>query len=151
MIGLLKRYAKWLHTQWPAGIVEKFPVTSENGITTVPGVRIVGDLTGIPLLKFSSHTGAGAVRAILQEPDFRRTGTDADVLDLAIVGGGVAGISAAIEASKAGLRYAVFESTQAFSTLVNFPRAKPIYTYPSDMTLDGGLAVCRHDQGRSRG
>ena len=139
MIGLLKRYTKWLHTQWPAGIVEKFPVTSENGITTVPGVRIVGDLTGIPLLKFSSHTGAGAVRAILQEPDFRRTGTDADVLDLAIVGGGVAGISAAIEASKAGLRYAVFESTQAFSTLLNFPRAKPIYTYPSDMTLDGGL------------
>ena len=87
MIGLLKRYTKWLHTQWPAGIVEKFPVTSENGITTVPGVRIVGDLTGIPLLKFSSHTGAGAVRAILQEPDFRRAGTDADVLDLAIVGG----------------------------------------------------------------
>jgi hypothetical protein len=26
-------------------------------------VRIVGDLTGIPLLKFSSHTGARAVRA----------------------------------------------------------------------------------------
>lgn len=138
MIGLLKSYVNWLHTRWPAGIVEKFPVTGDDGITNVHAVRIVGDLTGIPLLKFSSRTGARAVRAILQEPDFRPS-EDAGVLDLAIVGGGVAGMSAAIEAAKAGLRYEIFESTQAFSTLVNFPRAKPIYTYPSEMTLDGGL------------
>ena len=125
MIGLLKRYAKWLHTQWPGGIVEKCPVTSENGITTVPGVRIVGDLTGIPLFKILfPHRRRRSACGFIQEPDFRRTGTGADVLDLAIVGGGVAGISAAIEASKAGLRYAVFESTQAFSTLVNFPPAQ---------------------------
>lgn len=138
MISLLQRYTNWLHTRWPAGVVEKLPVSGEGGVSNLPGVRIVGDLTGIPLLKFSSHTGANAVREILREPDFQ-AGKREDLLDLAIIGGGVAGVSAAIEASKAGLRYAVFESVQPFSTLVNFPKAKPIYTYPSEMTLNGGL------------
>src|SRR5439155_18952576 len=87
MAGLLQRYTKWLHTQWPAGTVEKLPVSGPEGTTAIPGVRIVGDLTGIPLLKFSSHTGSSAVRAILREADFQRGSTDAnDVLDLVIIG-----------------------------------------------------------------
>ena len=142
MIQLVRRYTHWLHTRWPAGTVEKLPVSDANGLTTVPGVRIVGDLTGIPLLKFSSHTGAGAVRAILQEPDFQSGKlSDPQVLDLTIIGGGVSGISAAIEAKRAGLNFRVFEATQAFSTVVNFPKAKPIYTYPTEMKLEGGLQV----------
>ena len=51
----------------------------------------------------------------------------------------MAGISAAIEAKKAGLNFAVFEATEIFSTVVNFPKGKPIYTYPTEMKLDGGL------------
>ncbi len=139
-MGFITRYTHWLHTQWPAGTIEKLPVSGTNGVTGLPGVRVVGDLTGIPLLKFSSRTGANAVRAILQEADFRRSdNADPALLDLAIIGGGVAGISAAIEAKRAGLRFAVFEATEVFSTVVNFPKGKPIYTYPTEMKLDGGL------------
>ena len=142
MIGPLKRYTDWLHTQWPAGEVEKLPISGRDGETNLPGVRLVGDLTGIPLLKFSSKTGADAVRAIMREPEFanpgRATGS-ADAWDLAIIGAGVAGISAAIEAKKAGLRFVVLEATETFSTLINFPKAKPIFTYPSGLKLEGGL------------
>jgi NosR/NirI family nitrous oxide reductase transcriptional regulator len=138
MPGIIQRYTKWLHAQWPAGTVEKLPVSGPDGVTAQPGVRIVGDLTGIPLLKFSSHTGAQAVRAILREPSFQN-GSDSKVLDLAIIGAGVAGISAAIEAKRAGLNFDIFEATEVFSTVVNFPKAKPIYTYPTEMKLDGGL------------
>lgn len=138
MAGLIERYTKWLHTQWPAGTVEKLPVSGPEGITAQPGVRIVGDLTGIPLLKFSSHTGAEAVRAILKA-EGRRRKAEQGTLDLAIIGAGVAGISAAIEAKKAGLKFVVFEATEIFSTVVNFPKAKPIYTYPTEMKLEGGL------------
>lgn len=137
-MGLLRRYTHWLHTQWPAGTVEKLPISGADGETALPGIRIVGDLTGIPLLKFSSDTGARAVRAILRDSDFRR-GADTEALDLAIIGGGVAGISAAIEAKKAGLRFTVLEATELFSTVINFPKAKPIYTYPTEMKLEGGL------------
>ena len=85
------------------------------------------------------------MRAILRSRDFAESGKrggrqlESDVLDLAIIGAGVAGISAAIEAKKAGLNFAVFEATEIFSTVVNFPKAKPIYTYPTEMKLEGGL------------
>jgi NosR/NirI family nitrous oxide reductase transcriptional regulator len=138
--GLLGRYTQWLHTGWPAGTVERLPEAREDGTTAVPGVRIVGDLTGIPLLKFSSDTGARAVQAILREPDFAASrASEQGVIDIGIVGAGVSGVAAAIEAKKAGLSYAVFEATEIFSTVVNFPKAKPIYTYPTDMTPAGDL------------
>jgi thioredoxin reductase/ferredoxin len=133
-------YAHWLHTRWPAGIVEKLPEAGEDGATQVPGLRIVGDLTGIPLLKFAADTGARAVQAILREPGFR-SGQEAGMLDVAIVGASVSGIAAAIEARKAGLHFEVYEATQPFSTIVNFPKAKPIFTYPTDFKPAGDLHV----------
>ncbi len=51
----------------------------------------------------------------------------------------MSGVSAAIEAEKAGLNYKIFEAAQPFSTVINFPKAKPIYTYPTDLKLEGGL------------
>ncbi|MEY2549259.1 MAG: hypothetical protein QOD64_1841, partial [Verrucomicrobiota bacterium] len=97
------------------------------------------------------HTGAEAVRQIVKEeggrprPQSLRDSVaggrrdEPGILDLAIIGAGVAGISAAIEAKKAGLSFAIFEATEIFSTVVNFPKAKPIYTYPTEMKLEGGL------------
>ena len=66
-----RRYTHWLHTRWPAGTVEKLPEVREDGTTAVPGVRIVGDLTGVPLLKFSSDTGARAVQRHPRGAGFR--------------------------------------------------------------------------------
>ena len=139
-VSPITRYTHWLHTRWPAGTVEHLPAIGPDGETNLRGVRIVGDLSGIPLLKFSADTGARAVQAILREPDFKtKRDNDSDILDLAILGGGVAGISAALEAKKAGLKFQVFEAAEPFSTIVNFPRAKPIYTYPTDMTPAGQM------------
>ncbi len=140
MSSLFSRYTHWLHTRWPAGTVEKLPECDEHGRTNVPGVRIVGDLTGIPLLKFSADTGARAVREIageLGKPETRNQ--KPETFDVAIVGGGVSGIAAAMEAKKAGLNFVLFEATQLFSTVANFPKGKPIYTYPTEMTPAGDL------------
>ena len=138
MSSLYARYAQWLHDCWPAGGVEKLPECDEHGRTSVPGIRIVGDLTGIPLLKFSSDSGARAVREIAAEKSAIRNPQSA-ILDLAIIGAGVSGVSAAIEARKAGLNFTLFEAAEIFSTVVNFPKGKPIYTYPTEMKLEGGL------------
>ncbi len=138
-IHLLQRYVHWLHTKWPAGTVEKLPEIGPNGQSSIHGVRIVGDLTGIPLLKFSADSGARAIQAILKEKDFSPGEEDDPVIDVAIVGGGVSGIAAAIEAKKEGLRFAVFEVGESFSTIANFPKEKPIYTYPMEMVPEGDL------------
>ncbi|MCB9655388.1 MAG: NAD(P)-binding domain-containing protein [Deltaproteobacteria bacterium] len=159
----LSRYARWLHLGWPAGNVEPMPEVREDGTCSIPGVRIVGDLTGVPLLKFALDTGVRAVRAIAEEETFRVERAQRDALapvgpqsaseselrdedrettyDLAIIGGGVAGMAAAVEARKAGLRFVVFEATDRFSTLLGFPKGKPIFTYPEGMVPEGALQV----------
>lgn len=140
-MSFLRRYTRWLHTQWPAGHVEKLPLCNDDGSTRIPGLYIVGDITGIPLLKFSSHTGARAVQTIVADPAFakRETGGDGDAFDLVIIGAGVSGMAAALEARKQGLRFQILEACEPFCTIVNFPKAKPIYTYPTDMTPAGDL------------
>ncbi len=144
MFGLIKGYTRWLHTQWPAGTVEKLPLVNENGTTNVPGLYIAGDLTGIPLLKFSSHTGTRAVRHMIADSGFMKARDEAHrrddgVIDLAIIGGGVAGMAAALEAEKHGLNYKLFEASEPFTTIANFPKGKPIFTYPTNMTPDGDM------------
>jgi thioredoxin reductase/ferredoxin len=141
MLDLLRRYADWLHLRWPGGTVEKLPVVEEDGSTRVPGLYVVGDLTGIPLLKFSADTGARAVRTIAEDPAFQALRGDGgdEVLDLVIVGGGVSGMAAALEAQERGLSFALLEGSEPFSTLVNFPKGKPIYTYPTEMTPAGKI------------
>ncbi|MHC4972364.1 MAG: NAD(P)-binding domain-containing protein [Planctomycetota bacterium] len=128
------RYARWLHLNVPAGRVERGPVVRPDGTTDLPNVYVVGDLTGVPLLKFACDTGAAAVQKI-------PAAAPAGELDLVILGAGVAGMAAALEAHKKGLRFLVLEGSEPFSTIVNFPKKKPIFTYPEGMKPRGTLQV----------
>ena len=146
MIEAVKRYTQWLHTGWPGGTVETLPDVNDDGTTNVSGVYVVGDLTGIPLLKFSADSGARAIHHIIADPTFeasRRSGGP-DIVDVAIIGTGVSGAAAAMEAQGSGLSFVVYDASQAFSTIKNFPKGKPIYTYPTDMTPSGELQF-RHE------
>ncbi len=140
-MGLLARYAHWLHGRWPAGKIEPLPQVDENGMSSIAGLYIVGDLTGVPLLKFSADTGARAVRHIAADADFQRARQreETGALDIAIVGAGVSGMAAALEARQAGLSFAIVEANEPLSTLINFPKGKPIYTYPTTMEPAGQL------------
>jgi NosR/NirI family nitrous oxide reductase transcriptional regulator len=111
-VNPLARYARWLHTRWPAGRVEKLPRVDEHGRSNVPGVYVAGDLAGIPLLKFSVDTGARAVRHMAADPALAalRSEGGAGVVDLLVLGAGVAGASAALEARRLGLSCAVLEA-----------------------------------------
>ena len=141
--GPFARYMHWLHGRWPAGTVEKLPYVGADGSTAVPGLYVTGDLAGVPLLKFAADTGARTVRTIVGDPSFatrdRRAGEA--VRDLVIVGAGVSGMSAALEARQLGVDVVVVEASEPFSTIVNFPKAKPIYTYPTEMIPAGGLQL----------
>jgi len=142
MLGLIARYANWLHTRWPAGTVERLPEVRPDGSTNVPGVYVAGDLTGIPLLKFALDTGARAAQAIARDLSAGPARPpDPTLLDLVIIGAGVSGMAAAAEAKRLGLSYTILEATEPFTTILNFPKAKPIYTYPKAMTPLGELQV----------
>ncbi len=136
-------YTRWLHARWPAGLVDKLPEIREDGRTNVPGLYVVGDLTGVPLLKFAVDSGVRAVRTIAAEESFgaERRAKAGGVRDLAIVGAGVSGMATALEARTLGLDFVVFEAKRRFQTVADFPKAKPIYTYPREMTPQGELQL----------
>ncbi len=136
---LLKRYMNWLHLRWPAGTVEPLPEVDEHFRTNVPGLYVVGDLTGVPLLKLSADSGVRAVRHLCADPGFKPGGGASGARDLVIIGAGVAGYAAALEAHAQGLNYVLLEAHGPFATLHNFPKGKPIYTYPSEMKPAGAL------------
>ena len=138
MPSLVARYARWLHTRWPAGRVEKLPVVGVDGQTNVPGLYVCGDLAGVPLLKFALDSGVRAVRAIGAGLAGSERTRDA-LPDVVILGAGVAGMAAAVEASRMGLSFELIEAAEPFATLVNFPKGKPIFTYPAAMTPAGEL------------
>lgn len=144
-MNVLARYAHWLHLRWPAGLVEPLPRCDADGRTSVPGVRIVGDLTGIPLLKLALDSGARAAAQLAAELGPAQPPGD-DRLDVIVIGGGVSGMATAIECVRLGLRCLVVEASQPFATIANFPARKRIFTYPTAMTPRGQLQVQAPDK-----
>ncbi len=151
MLDLVRRYAEWLHLQWPSGEVEKLPRVDDDYRTNVDGVYVVGDLAGVPLLKFSIDSGAKAARHAAGTlempgrgdgaPTSGAAGTADDPVPIAILGAGAAGMAAAREARALGVEAVVLEATERFSTIKDFQARKPIYTYPKEMTPAGDLRV----------
>ena len=56
-MNFVSNYFNWLQKNNPKNIVENCPEIDEQKETSVPGVYIVGDLTGIPLLKLAADGG----------------------------------------------------------------------------------------------
>lgn len=131
----ISRYFSWLQSGNFTGRTDQFPLLDDEGQTSVPGIYVIGDLTGIPLLKLAAESGKNVVDAIDRDPRFRqlREGhrNDTSMLDIVIVGAGPAGISAGMQALDAGHRLLVLEASRPFATVADFPHGKPIFSEPA--------------------
>jgi NosR/NirI family transcriptional regulator, nitrous oxide reductase regulator len=141
-MNFVTRYFDWLQKDNPTGLVDRFPEIDEKGETSVKGIFVIGDLTGIPLLKLAAESGKRIIDTFEADQQFQsqRKSMRADY-DIVIVGGGISGISAAIEAMRRGYKFIVLESSQKFSTVVNFPKGKPIYSEPATVEQQALLKV----------
>jgi thioredoxin reductase len=101
-----------------------------------PGLYLAGDLTGLPLIRNAINQGAHAVRAIARSLKGARDGA---MLDLAIVGAGPAGISAALEAKEQRLDFVVLEQSSVAASIKSFPRGKLVFDQPLGMPRVGDL------------
>ncbi|MCH7773385.1 MAG: NAD(P)-binding domain-containing protein [Bacteroidetes bacterium] len=143
-MGVLKKYFNWLQKDVPTGEVERYPEIDENGETSVKGIYIIGDLTGIPLLRLAAESGTNIINRFEKDEEFqkqRRSNKDNSVYDLVIVGAGPGGIAAGIEASKHGWQFKILESSQKFNTITNFPKGKPIFAEPEDYIQKSDLKI----------
>jgi thioredoxin reductase/polyferredoxin len=117
--------------------VESYPEIDEQKETSVQGVYIVGDLTGIPLLRLAANGGAKIVKQLFSDQKaISEKEKSTDIYDLIIVGAGPAGISAAIECKKKNINYIILESNRILNTIENFPKEKPITLKPDRVQLE---------------
>jgi len=111
--------------------------------SNVAGLYIAGELGGRGLIKNAINEAKVAVenlaRRIEKQRDRQRP--DADLLDLLIVGAGPAGLSAALAAQAAGLRYTAVERGTLADSIRKYPRRKLLLAEPVKVPLYGDLWI----------
>jgi thioredoxin reductase/NAD-dependent dihydropyrimidine dehydrogenase PreA subunit len=101
-----------------------------------PGVFVAGDVTGIPLIRSAIAQGAAvAERVAATVPKGERGGR----VDLAVVGSGPAGLSAALRARELGLSCVVLEQGDLAASIRAFPRGKLVLDAPMALPVEGPL------------
>jgi thioredoxin reductase len=118
----------------------KVPARDSSFMTNVPGCYIIGDVSGTPLIKNAANEGADVIRHISEELKSATPEPKAEV-DVAIIGAGPAGLSAAVLAQKAGLRYVGIEQDKVLATIDAYPANKYVFFKPETMESRGGIEV----------
>lgn len=109
------------------------PRISTNYETNVNGLYIAGELGGMGLIRNAVKQGQLAARHAISTID---KSSKAQV-DLLIVGGGPAGLSACLEATAAKVKYLCIEQGSLGGTVYNFPRQKVVMSQPAELPLYG--------------
>jgi thioredoxin reductase (NADPH) len=116
------------------------PAVNPDFSTNVPGVYVAGELGGMGLIRNAIEQGRQSMDAVARFVHAQGP-ADGDVLDVAIVGAGPAGIAATLGAMKHGLRHVTIEQNALGGTVANFPRAKIVMTAPAELPLVGTVKI----------
>ncbi|MFN0123836.1 MAG: NAD(P)-binding domain-containing protein [Blastocatellia bacterium] len=119
----------------------KVPKRDQKFMTDVPGVFLIGDVSGVPLIKNAINEG-GAVMDHVADELQREGHAGAADYDVAIVGVGPAGLSAAVRAGQRGLKYVAIEQDQVVATIQQtYPAGKYVFFNPADKPTTGGISL----------
>jgi thioredoxin reductase len=125
------------------------PTRNEKFMTNVPGCYIIGDVSGTPLIKNAANEGADVIKHLAQELRNSPPEPKAD-FDLAIIGIGPAGLSAAVLAKQQNLKYVGIERAQVLATIVAYPKNKYLFFKPESMAARGGINISGDGDQRER-
>ncbi len=117
------------------------PVRDPSFMTNVPGVYIIGDVSGTPLIKNAANEGADVIKHIAHELNNGAGAEPKAEVDVVIVGIGPAGLSAAIAAKQFKLRYVGIEQDKVLATIDAYPRGKYVFFKPETMDSHGAIEV----------
>jgi len=116
----------------------KIPDIDENFMTRVPGQYLIGEVAGKPLVKNAANLGRAVVEHMLRNGlapsgGAPRVTEQVTVVDVAIVGSGPGGLSAALTCMQRGLSYVILEKEQLIaSTIARYPKGKLVMAEPYD-------------------
>jgi len=118
---------------------DDIPLLDDDLQASVPGIYVAGELGGLALVRNATLQGRKVIRAIAEEGALGGGG-DGSVVDVAIVGAGPAGLSAALTAKDKNLSYVVFEKEANLGgSLLHYPRRKMVLTQPVELSPWGRL------------
>jgi len=112
----------------------KVPAIDENFQTIVPGQYLIGEVAGKPLVKSAANLGRAVVEhMMLTGLRAGALGRSDTIVDVAIIGSGPGGLSAALSCIQKGLSYVVLEKEQMIaSTIARYPKGKLVMAEPYD-------------------
>ena len=112
----------------------KIPEIDENFQTAVPGQYLIGEVAGKPLVKNAANLGRAAIEHMLAAGlRAGAIGRGENTFDVAIIGSGPGGLSAALSCIQRGLSYVVLEKEQEIaSTIARYPKGKLVMAEPYD-------------------
>jgi thioredoxin reductase len=121
--------------------VRSMPTPTRDGATyetNVKGCYIIGDVSGVPLIKNAVKEGAEVITHIAQELRSAPADPQAEY-DVAIIGIGPGGASAASTSVDQNLRYIALEQNNTLSTIDLYPKGKYIFFKPDTKDWFGGI------------
>ncbi|MFZ5602673.1 MAG: NAD(P)-binding domain-containing protein [Pseudomonadota bacterium] len=114
------------------------PLIAADFQTSVPGIYIAGELGGMGLIRNAIEQGRQAMEAMVKALPKRVEAP----LDAVIVGAGPSGLSAALAAKAAGIRYITLDQEVTLGgTVAHFPRGKLVMTQPATLPLVGKVKL----------
>ncbi|MGQ0504055.1 MAG: NAD(P)-binding domain-containing protein, partial [Myxococcaceae bacterium] len=116
---------------------QDLPRVDEYFESSRQGVYIVGELGGMGLIKNALQQGlqVGKHLSVKLKGQARKAG--GDLVDIAIVGAGAAGLAAALACKEEGLSFRVLEQDSVGGTIAHYPRQKLVMTERVDLPLVG--------------
>ncbi len=115
--------------------------------TSVPGLFVAGELGGLALVKNAVAQGRRVIERIAQRSPPLRSLGGPEVLDVAIVGAGPAGLAAAAAAQERRLRYAVLEQEPSLGgTIFHYPRRKLVLVQAMELPLWGRVKAAEYSK-----
>ena len=119
---------------------EDVPLMDEWQETSVPGMFVAGELTGMALVKNAVAHGRKVVDRIAQRAARARAQGTGDAYDIAIVGAGPAGLTAAALARERGLSAVLLEQEPDLGgTILHYPRRKLVLVQALEIPFLGAL------------